>query len=409
MPRAAPVPTHTLPHSRFALAAAGGGGGDERVGCRGGTVFEVVHGLPDMKTRATTAELAPMAPVSVVTGANSGIGEPSVLTCSLTLPGGSLLPPPSALCATAAATAVTAAAPPPPPHRHRRHRRPPAGLEVTAGLRGAGHHVVMACRSMERCEAAKAVLDARRLPGSCECRQLDLSDFGSIRRFAAELAGAERLTTLISNAGVMGLPPLPDGTCAHMRPNHLGPYLLTRLLLPALEPEARIVTVASEAHRRGALRIGADELGGLRVLEGGGGLGPTWYAHYARSKLMNVLTTAETSRRLQRRGSSVTACSVSPGRVATAIFANVPGLLQAPLRWLAAAAFQTPAQGARTVLHAALSPELRGRHELYLHDSAPRRAAAAALDPDLAAQLWQLSLQQTGLSAADDAALWPPH
>ena len=288
--------------------------------------------------------------------------------------------------------------------------RATAGLEVAAGLRGAGHHVIMACRSLQRCEAAKASLDARRLPGSCECRLLDLDDYVSIRHFAAELqasAPPTELDCLVNNAGVMGLPPGPDGSCSHWRPNHLGPYLLTRLLLPLMAPGGRVVTVASEAHHRGSLRIARDERTGRRQLDSSGS--GSWYAHYARSKLCNVLMTAELSRRLQQRHSTVTCSSVSPGRVNTGIFGNVPGALQSPLRWLAASCFQTAAQGASTPLYAALSPELEGRHELYLHALQPRRASAAARDPALAAELWQLSGEQVGLAAEEEASLWPRH
>lgn len=268
---------------------------------------------------------------------------------------------------------------------------------MAAGLRAAGHHVILACRSLERCASAKAELDGRGLPASCECRRLDLCDAASIRAFAAGLRTP--LATLVNNAGVMGVPD-------HWGPNHSGPYLLTRLCLPSMAPRGRIVTVASEAHRRGRLLITPGAAGQLQVE---GEPGRWWYAGYARSKLANVLMTAHLQRQLQQRRSSVTACSVSPGRVNTHIFANLPGWLQPPLRWLAAAAFQTPEQGARTVLHAALAPELAGRQELYLHDSRPCAAAPAARDPALAADLWQLSNQQAGLSAAEDAAMWPPH
>lgn len=301
---------------------------------------------------------------------------------------------------------------------------------MAAGLRQAGHRVILACRNAERCAAAKAELDARRLPGSCECHRLDLSDYASIRAFAqalerspAGVAGAgtapaaqsQQLTTLVNNAGVMGVPPRPGGECGHLGPNHYGPFLLTRLLLPLMAAGGRVVTVASEAHRRGSMRIGASSSssggggGGLPRLQLEGPPPSNWYAAYARSKLANVLMTAELARQLEQRGSSVTAYSVSPGRVHTAIFDNVPGMLQAPLRWLAALAFQTPAQGARTVLHAALALELGGRSELYLHAQRPCRAAPAAQDAALAAQLWQLSSQEVGLSPAEDAALWPPH
>lgn len=94
--------------------------------------------------------------------------------------------------------------------------------------------------------------------------------------------------------------------------------------------------------------------------------------------------------------------------MATNIFASVPGPLRGPLEWLARLTFQTPAQGARGVLRAALAPELRGRHELYSHKGAAAMPSAAARDLALAAALWTLSCRETALSPADDDALWPP-
>lgn len=194
-------------------------------------------------------------PLAVVTGANVGIGACREAADE---------------CARAAGTSKRAARPPAAAARRTLHlaaRPPPAGLEVTAGLRQHGHHVIMACRSEERCQAAKAELDGRGLPGSCECRRVDVSDYASIRRFAQELrerpprpagaaaaagAGAAppQFDLVVNNAGVMGA--FED----HMTPNHFGPYLLTRLLLPMMAPGSRLVSVASEAHRRGSLRVG---------------------------------------------------------------------------------------------------------------------------------------------------------
>eukprot|EP00887_Chlorella_sp_A99_P006522 scaffold3.g6522.t1 len=304
----------------------------------------------------------------------------------------------------------------------------------------AGHTVIMACRSAERCATAKAELDARGLPGTCECAHLDLCNLASIRTFAAEAfhdraagqiaascsgdgsgsssgksgnaaAASQRvspqrqparsrrqLRVLVNNAAVMG-----PADC--MLPNHFGPYLLTRLLLPHMAPRGRVVTVASQAHYRGSLVVEPDPGGGLRLSPPP----PSWYREYARTKLANVLMTAELSRRLQSLGSSVAAYSVSPGRVATNIFAGVPGFLRRPLEWAALTAFQTPAQGARTVLQAALAPELEGRHVLYSHALRPQAASAAARNPALAERLWQLSSREVGLSPEEEGRLWPPH
>ena len=55
--------------------------------------------------------------------------------------------------------------------------------------------------------------------------------------------------------GVMGLPADPDGSDPHLRINHLGPFLLTSLLLPSMQPGSRIVNVASRAHYQGSLDV----------------------------------------------------------------------------------------------------------------------------------------------------------
>jgi NAD(P)-dependent dehydrogenase (short-subunit alcohol dehydrogenase family) len=220
-------------------------------------------------------------------------------------------------------------------------------------------HVILACRNKTSCLGAKARLDerhsgraAQQLGGTCECRHLDLEDFSSIRDFAAH---APELDVLINNAGVMGVPPAADGSDAHLRPNHLGPHLLTRLLLPRMAPNARIVTVGSEAHYRGSLAFshapdGTPCLQTQRLWH--------WYLDYARSKLCNLLMTAELARRLQRSGSSVTAHCVSPGRVATQIFRNAgPAVMQRPLNQVLRTVFQTPEQVRMQAWH----PKARAR------------------------------------------------
>lgn len=221
---------------------------------------------------------------------------------------------------------------------------------MAAGLLESGHPVVLACRSTARCEAARLRLQERcpAGPGAVCGPPLDLDDYQSIRAFARDL-GEAPVSILVNNAGMMGVGPPPEGGGGaggdgHLRPNHLGPFLLTRLLLPRMAAGGRVVAVGSQAHRRG--RLAFDGGGGLPPLPAGGLAGGLfrWYPEYARSKLANLLFTAELARRLEARGSGVTATCVSPGRVATSIFGNVPALLRGPLALLARAAFQTPAQ-----------------------------------------------------------------
>src|SRR4029077_4455699 len=89
--------------------------------------------------------------------------------------------------------------------------------------------------------------------------------------------------------------------------NHLGPFLLTNLLLPLLEASApsRIVTGASDAHRVGRLR--PDDLEATR------GYGLLGFPRYGETKLMNILFTRELARRLD--GTGVTTNALHPGGV----------------------------------------------------------------------------------------------
>src|SRR5262245_38526753 len=86
-----------------------------------------------------------------------------------------------------------------------------------------------------------------------------VADFGSladVRRMAGELA-AERIDVLVNNAGTMTnkRKTTADGFEWQFGVNHLAPFLLTHLLLDTLRAggPARIVNVASEAHRRASL------------------------------------------------------------------------------------------------------------------------------------------------------------
>ena len=93
--------------------------------------------------------------------------------------------------------------------------------------------------------------------------------------------------------------------------NHLGPFLLTNLLLPLLQASApaRIVNVASDAHRWGRIRF--DDI------EATTGYGFMSFPRYGDTKLMNILFTRELARRLE--GTGVTANCLHPGAVATNI------------------------------------------------------------------------------------------
>src|SRR5215472_3865419 len=125
------------------------------------------------------------------------------------------------------------------------------GLATARELARVGARVILAVRNTRKGRAA-----ADGMAGNTEVRELDLASLASVRAFAAEWAGP--LDILVNNAGIMAVPEAHtvDGFELQIGTNHLGPFLLTSLLLPAITD--RVVTVSSELHRRG--RIDLDDL-----------------------------------------------------------------------------------------------------------------------------------------------------
>ncbi|MBT3397246.1 MAG: SDR family NAD(P)-dependent oxidoreductase, partial [Alphaproteobacteria bacterium] len=166
--------------------------------------------------------------------------------------------------------------------------------------------------------------------------------------------------------------------------NHLGPFLLTNLLLDHIKAagHARIVNVASTAHKGG--RINFEDLESKQKF----GMWPA----YSQSKLANVLFTKELARRLD--GGQVTANALHPGVVATNLFTGAAGFF-APIISLFLISSEV---GAYTSVYLASSPEVDGISGKYFARAAPAPTAAAARDMDVAARLWQVSEQMTGLA-----------
>ncbi|WP_305787200.1 oxidoreductase [Symbioplanes lichenis] len=256
------------------------------------------------------------------------------------------------------------------------------GLATARALAGAGARVVLAVRNPDKARAVK-------IAGTTEIRPLDLARLASIREFAA--AWHEPVDLLINNAAVSvpGLDRTADGFELQFGTNHLGPFALTNLLLPHVT--GRVVTVSSQAERAG--RLNFDDPNQERE--------PYRQTRaYNRSKLANLLFTAELQRRLTAAGSPVLAQAAHPGFVATEIYSQFGRFGRLLVRLLA----QGPDQGALPVLYAAVA-DLPGdsftgpRHLAHMR-GAPQliNRSAAARDPQLAARLWDLSTQLTGVT-----------
>jgi NAD(P)-dependent dehydrogenase (short-subunit alcohol dehydrogenase family) len=327
---------------------------------------------------------------------------------------------------------------------------------------------VLACRSAERGARLEAALraehEARGLPPpSLEVRLLDLASLSSVRAFcegfmmsggkssgrkttrAATPTPPRPLHVLICNAGVFNMgvrerrETAEGGFEEHLACNHLGHFLLAVLLLPSLRegtreleaaasslllPRARVVSVSSAMHHYGA-SLGADEadradpqLKGVNKSSGsgkkGGGTTTTPSSGrystdraYARSKLAQLLFTAELRR---RAGHEVDALALHPGMVVTDVVRSLPPMVGAAYRALMGRLLLSPDEGCRASVVAATKREVGGASSSssswYLDANAePVAPCAVAECPERAAWLWEWSAEAVGLREEEDVGV----
>lgn len=274
------------------------------------------------------------------------------------------------------------------------------GEQTALELARHGAEVVLAARSAPRLDRTEARILAAVPTAVLHRAIVDLADLSSVRRAADGIRDVGPLDVLVNNAGVMATPfsRTVDGFELQLATNHLGPFLLTGLLLPQLvaSGRGRVVTVSSQAHRYTRRAPLEDP----RVHQG---RYSRWGA-YSRSKLAGLLFTFELDRRLRERGLPVTAVACHPGYSATELMGKGRSgrrgqILQAAFTLVG----QPSSMGALPTLMAATADlpgstyvgpgtflQLRGLPKVVR----PRRLA---LDRDVQRRLWELSEAATGL------------
>jgi retinol dehydrogenase-14 len=263
------------------------------------------------------------------------------------------------------------------------------GKETALALARAGARVAVVCRTEGR--GARALAEIRQRSGGDAT--LFVADFGSqraVRALSARLAAAlPRVDVLVNNAGlIMDHRVLTeDGLETTFAVNHIGYFLLTRLLEPTLRASApaRVVNVASRAHGSGTIRF--DDLMGAAGYDG-------WTA-YTQSKLANIVFTYELARRLA--GTGVTANCLHPGVVASNFGVAGPPLIRFGMR-IARPFMKSPARGAETSIYLASSPEVEGVSGKYFVNRHAARSSNESHDPAVAARLWKVSEELTAAS-----------
>jgi NAD(P)-dependent dehydrogenase (short-subunit alcohol dehydrogenase family) len=272
------------------------------------------------------------------------------------------------------------------------------GLETARALAAAGAHVVLAARDEVKTASAADRIRESVPDAVLETGLLDLTSLDSVRGFAAGfLDGHDELHLLVNNAGVMYTPlgRTAEGFELQFGTNHVGHFLLTCLLAPALVAGApsRVVNLSSGGHM-GSDIVWDDPNYEQREYDK--------FGAYGQSKTANILFSVELERRLGARG--VHAYAVHPGMISTELGRY---MTRDDMDELRARAERGPSggmpprksieQGAATTVWAATAPGLDEQGGTYLADcQVTDQHAPWARDPGSARRLWALSENLVG-------------
>lgn len=227
------------------------------------------------------------------------------------------------------------------------------GQVITAALAKEGYPVIMACLDPEKAASLCNRIQQETGNTQIEVRRIDLASLSSVNNFTGQLLKEGRpVSRLMNNAGILTTPvrKTEDGLETIVSVNYVAPYMLTRQLLPLMQPGCRIVNTVSCTYAIGRIEPDFFEKGRngrfFRI--------PV----YSNTKLALLLFTQELAERLQNQGITINASD--PGIVSTnmitmqAWFDPLTDILFRPF-------IKTPAQGAATAIHLALSNEAKDK------------------------------------------------
>jgi len=273
------------------------------------------------------------------------------------------------------------------------------GLETAAALAAVGATTVLACRNVDKAEAARREISGRGARGDVQILQLDLASQAQIVDAAAEAVERfPRIDRLINNAGVMAndRAETVDGHELLLGTNHFGHFAFTGRILPSIlaTPNSRIVTVTSLSQKVGRLRW--DDLHLQDKFRP--------FTAYSQSKLANITFAFALQKRLAASGASTSSLVAHPGFADTGILESTKRQPSAFERRIGERFVQTPAEASRPSLRAATDPRAYGG-EFYGPSNrfeisgapVPVRPSRRALDETAQLRLWDISVEHTGV------------
>lgn len=282
------------------------------------------------------------------------------------------------------------------------------GLETTKALAEAGADVIIPARRPDHAREVLAGLGDT--AGTVTVDEMDLGDLASAGGFGQRIADGDRsVDILINNAAIMACPEtrVGDGWEAQFATNHLGHYVMTNKMWPALVADGggRVVALSSTGHKLSDIRY--DDIHFTSDYD-------KWVA-YGQAKTANCLFAVHLDALGAEQG--VRAFAVHPGGIMTELQRHLPKEEMIAMGWMDEEGninelFKTPEQGASTSIFAATSPQLDGMGGVYCEDADianiedPDNAMGRffgvkpyAIEADNAAKLWDVSVAATGVNA----------
>jgi NAD(P)-dependent dehydrogenase (short-subunit alcohol dehydrogenase family) len=262
------------------------------------------------------------------------------------------------------------------------------GRAIAFGLAKTGEIVLLVVRDHERGTMVYEEIMAKIQNPNVSLLTCDLSSIGSINSFVTSIKSKyPRIDVLINDAAVVKRERNTnvDGYELMFATNHLGPFLLTNLLLDSLKAggSARILNITAPSNVKPNFEDlqSRDGFNYLKV--------------FGATKMMNLLFTFELARRLE--GTGVTANAVHPGLARSNLMHESPAVM----RWLVWLASAPPQRVATDIIRLAILPEFEKINGRFLHKGKEIKAPAFAHDREAQQKLWNISAQLAGLSPND--------
>ena len=264
------------------------------------------------------------------------------------------------------------------------------GKALAVDLAKSAETVVIVARDADRGNATLGEIRSAAQNPNIDLQLGDLSTLSSVRNLAEILKSKyETIGVLINNASVYKRQRAVtvDGFEEMFAANHLGPFLLTNLILENLQAavevnrSARVLNITAPS----SVPLNFDDLQGARNFSSLNAFGAT--------KMANLLFTFELARRLENTGINVNA--IHPGLARSGLMKEAFFLM----RLLTRLASSPPEKVTGAILQAALAPEFENTTGKFLHHGKEIEAPAYAHDRDAQQRLWEISEQLTGLAA----------